>query len=72
MTAMDFQALLPLLVLGIGATLLMLQIAWVRSPGLTGALAALDSAGVRADSPEARQAVGEARAGLESDQPEVN
>ena len=41
MTAMDFQALLPLLVLGIGATLLMLQIAWVRSPGLTGALAAL-------------------------------
>jgi len=40
-TAMDFQALLPLLVLAIGATLLMLQIAWVRSPGLTGALAAL-------------------------------
>jgi NADH-quinone oxidoreductase subunit N len=38
---MDFQALLPLLVLGTGATLLMLQIAWVRSPGLTGALAAL-------------------------------
>jgi NADH-quinone oxidoreductase subunit N len=38
---MDFQALLPLLVLAIGATLLMLQIAWVRSPGLTGALAAL-------------------------------
>ena len=41
MTAIDFQALLPLLVLGAGATLLMLQIAWVRNPGLTGALAAL-------------------------------
>jgi NADH-quinone oxidoreductase subunit N len=38
---MDFQALLPLLVLAVGATLLMLQIAWVRNPGLTGALAAL-------------------------------
>ncbi|MEE4146315.1 MAG: NADH-quinone oxidoreductase subunit N [Halieaceae bacterium] len=41
MSAMDFQALLPLLVLAIGATLLMLQIAWLRKPGLTGALAAL-------------------------------
>ena len=41
MTAMDFQALLPLLVLAAGATLLMLQIAWVRNPNLTGALAAL-------------------------------
>jgi len=38
---MDFQALLPLLVLASGATLLMLQIAWVRNPGLTGALAAV-------------------------------
>jgi NADH-quinone oxidoreductase subunit N len=38
---MDFQALLPLLVLAAGATLLMLQIAWVRNPNLTGALAAL-------------------------------
>ncbi len=41
MTAMDFQALLPLLVLASGATLLMLQIAWIRNPGLTGALAAV-------------------------------
>lgn len=41
MTAMDFQALLPLLVLASGATLLMLQIAWMRNPGLTGALAAV-------------------------------
>ncbi len=41
MSAIDFQALLPLLVLAAGATLLMLQIAWLRSPGLTGALAAL-------------------------------
>ena len=41
MTAMDFQALLPLLVLACGATLLMLQIAWMRNPGLTGALAAV-------------------------------
>jgi len=40
-TAMDFQALLPLLVLASGATLLMLQIAWIRNPGLTGALAAV-------------------------------
>jgi NADH-quinone oxidoreductase subunit N len=38
---MDFQALLPLLVLASGATLLMLQIAWMRNPGLTGALAAV-------------------------------
>jgi NADH-quinone oxidoreductase subunit N len=38
---MDFQALLPLLVLACGATLLMLQIAWTRNPGLTGALAAV-------------------------------
>ena len=41
MNATDFQAVLPLLVLAIGATVLMLQIAWVRNPGLTAALAAL-------------------------------
>jgi NADH-quinone oxidoreductase subunit N len=39
--ALDFQALMPLLVLTVGATGLMLQIAWVRNPGLTAALAAL-------------------------------
>jgi len=37
----DFQALLPLIVLAIGATVLMLQIAWVRDAQLTAALAAL-------------------------------
>jgi NADH-quinone oxidoreductase subunit N len=40
-TLIDFQVLLPLLVLAAGATLLMLQIAWVRNPALTAALAAL-------------------------------
>jgi NADH-quinone oxidoreductase subunit N len=37
----DFQALSPLLVLTAGATLLMLQIAWLRSARLSAALAAL-------------------------------
>tara|TARA_R110001599_G_scaffold353885_1_gene602508 strand:+ start:81331 stop:82776 length:1446 start_codon:yes stop_codon:yes gene_type:complete len=37
----DFQALLPLIVLAFGATALMLQIAWVRDAQLTAALAAL-------------------------------
>tara|TARA_R110001592_G_scaffold363398_2_gene688081 strand:+ start:152717 stop:154162 length:1446 start_codon:yes stop_codon:yes gene_type:complete len=37
----DFQALLPLIVLALGATVLMLQIAWVRDAPLTAALAAL-------------------------------
>jgi NADH-quinone oxidoreductase subunit N len=37
----DFQALSPLLVLAIGATVLMLQIAWVRDARLTAVLAAL-------------------------------
>jgi NADH-quinone oxidoreductase subunit N len=37
----DFQALSPLIVLAIGATVLMLQIAWVRDPRLTAGLAAL-------------------------------
>lgn len=41
MNALDFQAILPLLVLAGGATVLMLQIAWVRNPGLTATLAAL-------------------------------
>lgn len=41
MNAADFQAILPLLVLAAGATVLMLQIAWVRNPGLTAGLAAL-------------------------------
>lgn len=38
----------------------------------TGALAALDSAGARADSPEARRTVDEARAALDSNPPEIN
>jgi NADH-quinone oxidoreductase subunit N len=41
MTAMDFQALAPLLVLSAGATLLMLQIAFVRNVSLTAGLATL-------------------------------
>ena len=41
MNLVDFQALLPLIVLAIGATVLMLQIAWVRDAQLTAALAAL-------------------------------
>lgn len=41
MNLADFQALLPLIVLAIGATVLMLQIAWVRDAQLTAALAAL-------------------------------
>ena len=41
MSATDFQALFPLLVLAGGATLLMLQIAFLRSVGLTAALATL-------------------------------
>lgn len=41
MTGAGFQALLPLLILAIGATLLMLQIAWARNPRLTAALATL-------------------------------
>ncbi|MCB1698439.1 MAG: NADH-quinone oxidoreductase subunit N [Pseudomonadales bacterium] len=41
MNAVDFQALLPLLVLAAGAILLMVQIAWHRNPGLTAALAAI-------------------------------
>ena len=41
MNPIDFQALLPLLVLAAGATVLMLQIAWVRNSRLTSALAAL-------------------------------
>ena len=41
MTAPDFQALLPLLVLAAGATCLMLQIALARNPALTAGLAAL-------------------------------
>jgi len=40
MNSAQFQALLPLLVLAGGATLIMLQIAWRRNPGLTAALAA--------------------------------
>ena len=41
MSLIDFQALLPLLVLAAGATLLMLQIAWLRNPGLTAVIATL-------------------------------
>ncbi|MCB1709013.1 MAG: NADH-quinone oxidoreductase subunit N, partial [Halioglobus sp.] len=41
MNAVDFQALLPLLVLAAGAIVLMVQIAWHRNPGLTAALAAI-------------------------------
>lgn len=41
MSATDFQALLPLLVLAGGATLLMLQIAFLRSVRVTAALAAI-------------------------------
>jgi NADH-quinone oxidoreductase subunit N len=41
MTGADFQAMAPLLVLAVGATGLMLQIAFVRSVGLTAALATL-------------------------------
>jgi len=41
---MDFQALLPLLVLTASATVLLLQIAWVRNASLTAALAALSLA----------------------------
>ncbi len=41
MNLVDFQALLPLIVLAFGATALMLQIAWVRDAQLTAALAAL-------------------------------
>lgn len=39
MNAADFQALLPLLILALGASVLMLQIAFVRSVTLTAALA---------------------------------
>ena len=41
MTPADFQALLPLIILAVGATVLMLQIAWLRDSRLTAALAAL-------------------------------
>lgn len=41
MNGADFQALAPLLVLTAGATLLMLQIAWLRNARLSAALAAL-------------------------------
>ena len=41
MTAVDFQALLPLLILATGAVVLMLQIAFRRSIGLTSALTLL-------------------------------
>lgn len=41
MNAIDFQALLPLLVLAAGAIVLMLQIAWLRNSRLSAALAAL-------------------------------
>ena len=41
MTLADLQALLPLIVLTVGAMALMLQIAWARGTGLTAALATL-------------------------------
>ena len=41
MTSAGFQALLPLMVLAIGATILMLQIAWARNPRVTATLATL-------------------------------
>lgn len=41
MTAVDFTALMPLLVLAVGATLVMLQIAFLRSVRLTSALTTL-------------------------------
>lgn len=41
MNLVDFQALLPLIVLALGATVLMLQIAWARDAQRTAALAAV-------------------------------